>query len=140
MFEIKRIEKIKKKIQIVVEFFFELSFVLWVKIKMHACEFLNSDVIDVCHVMMEVLTRVLNFTFSWTRFRNSRGVKIKKIKSSSNSQYYPEACNERRGPSPQLSTWQVGNIAPKKHHSGDEPLVILTNLTGPGIETKTSRA
>ena len=59
------------------------------------------------------------------------------IKSSLYSPYYAEACNELRGPSPRLSAWATqlrGNAATvtsRWRHCAD--------LTGPGIEPKTSR-
>ena len=61
----------------------------------------------------------------------------KKIKSSLNSPYYAEACNELRGPSPRLSAWatqlrrNVATVASRWRHCVD--------LTGPGIEPQTSR-
>ena len=59
------------------------------------------------------------------------------IKSSLYSPYYAEACNELRGPSPRLSAWatqlrrNVATVASRWRHCVD--------LTGPGIETQTSR-
>ena len=56
----------------------------------------------------------------------------KKIKSSLYSPYYAEACNELRGPSPQLNAWatqlrrNVATVASRWRHCAD--------LTGPGIE------
>ena len=63
--------------------------------------------------------------------------KNQKIKSSLYSPYYAEACNELRGPSPRLSAWatqlrrNVATVASRWRHCAD--------LTGPGIEPKTSR-
>ena len=64
--------------------------------------------------------------------------KIKsKIKSSLYSSYYAEACNELRGPSPRLSAWatqlrrNVATMASRWRRCAD--------LTGPGIEPRTSR-
>ena len=60
-----------------------------------------------------------------------------KIKSSLYSPYYAEACNELRGPSPRLSAWatqlrrDVATVASRWRHCVD--------LTGPGIESQTSR-
>ena len=60
-----------------------------------------------------------------------------KIKSSLYSPYYAEACNELRGPSPRLSAWatqlrrNVATVASRWRHYVD--------LTGPGIESRTSR-
>ena len=60
-----------------------------------------------------------------------------KIKSSLYSPYYAEACNELRGPSPRLRAWatqlrrNVATVASRWRHCAD--------LTGPGIEPKTSR-
>ena len=59
-------------------------------------------------------------------------------KPSLYSPYYAEACNELRGPSPRLSTWvtqlrrNVATVASRWRHCVD--------LTGPGIESQTSRA
>ena len=64
------------------------------------------------------------------------GVQIK-VKSSLYSQYYAEACNEWRGPSPQLSAWAT------QLRSNDAAVASLwrlrADLTGPGIEPQTYR-
>ena len=67
-----------------------------------------------------------------------RRINIKsKIKSSSYSPYYTEACNELRGPSPRLSACvtqlrrNVATVASRWRHCAD--------LTGPVIEPQTSR-
>ena len=63
--------------------------------------------------------------------------KSNQIKSSLYSQYYAEACNELRGPSPWLNAWatqlrrNVATVASRWRHCAD--------LTGPGIEPQTSR-
>ena len=62
-------------------------------------------------------------------------IKISKIKSSSYSRYYAEACSEWRGSSPRLNEG-----ATRKHHSSCELLATVFNLTGLGIEPKISRA
>ena len=60
-----------------------------------------------------------------------------KIKSSLYSPYYAEACNEWRGPSPQLSAWatqlrrNVATVASYWRYCAD--------LTGPGIKPQASR-
>ena len=62
---------------------------------------------------------------------------MKKIKSSLYSQYYTEACNEWRGPSPRLSagaTHLRGNIAAVASRWRR-----CADLTGPGFELQTSR-
>ena len=62
-------------------------------------------------------------------------IKKIKIKSSLYSQYYAESCDEWRGPSPRLSAW-----ATQKHRIDDELLATVSDLTGLGIELKTTRA
>ena len=65
------------------------------------------------------------------------GMSKNQIKSSLYSSYYAEACNELRGPSPRLSAWatqlrrNAATVASRWRHCAD--------LTGPGIEPKTSR-
>ena len=60
-----------------------------------------------------------------------------KIKSSLYSPYYAKACNELWGPAPRLSAWatqlrrNVATVASRWRHCAD--------LTGPGIESRTSR-
>ena len=69
--------------------------------------------------------------------KNKRPPKSNQIKSSLYSPYYAEACNELRGPSPRLSAWatqlrrNVATVASRWRHCVD--------LTGPGVETPTSR-
>ena len=59
------------------------------------------------------------------------------IKSSLYSPYYAEACDELQSPSPRLCAWvaqlrrNVATVASRWRH--------CVNLTGPGIETQTSR-
>ena len=61
---------------------------------------------------------------------------LKKIKSSLYSRYYAEACNEWRGPSPQLSAWasqlrrNVAAVASRWR--------FCARFTGMGIEPQTS--
>ena len=73
----------------------------------------------------------------WIMWRNYHVTMFKsKIKSSLYSSYYAEACNEWRGPSPQLSTWatqlrrNVATVASRWRHCAD--------LTGLGIKPQTS--
>ena len=74
--------------------------------------------------------RTLRLTFS-RRFR------VRQIKSSLYSPYYAEACNELRGQSPRLSAWatqlrrNVVTVISRWRH--------FVDLTGPGIESQTSR-
>ena len=92
-------------------------------------------------------TRILNFfdlwnfTFKFCKisepYKAIRKASKNQIKSSLYSPYYAEACNELRGPSPRLRAWatqlrrNVATVASRWRHCAD--------LTGPGIEPKTSR-
>ena len=63
---------------------------------------------------------------------------IKQKKSLSYSQFYAEACNEWRGPSPRLSVWQHSSeeMSQRWRAVGD---CRLSELVDRGIEPKTSR-
>ena len=68
--------------------------------------------------------------------REVKRIAYSKIKSSLNSGYYAEACNEWRGPS--LAPWQQGlKETPQRWRAvGD----IVPDLTAPEIETQAFRA
>ena len=77
-------------------------------------------------------------TGNWTKFNwKKTSAQLNQIKSSLYSSYYAEACNEWRGPSQRLGAWatqlrrNVATVTSRWRHCVD--------LTGPGIEPRTSR-
>ena len=66
-----------------------------------------------------------------------KNVSSKKIKFSLYSRYYPEACNERQGPSPRVSAWVLSSeeTSQRRRAVGD----TVSDLTDPGFKPQITR-